>query len=390
MNYTLPNQLSISIDRGAAQPAWMNVSMECDDLSWASSVMTASFRSSLGASVANLTVLSLTQEPCKNESGYLTCPHNITLDGSTLTQVDYQATTCNLYACVQNFYASFQNNILSEKVISTIAVPQYFSSNSSFTDFSMVNYTLIKTPCNFSNNTYTTGNLSAISADEQPNLVPIFENNQQPLYWVPKQCIFALDGYFVKAIQTFIATGLFLGPCMGYDANTTLNVSCGTNWWMTALFNNGTSSLASVSAAIYSVAAAVTNKFRGTANPWYGGDTVVNGTTLQSTVCVSFDWPWLAYSITVAFLTALQLFFVIVLSARNKHHPIWKTSTLPLLFYGSLKFRDWMDRVMDIDELEKRSKSVLAKLRYESDWAGLDNVTETEQSQNHEVSIKNE
>ena len=381
LNCTLPQMLTINVDPFTlSTPVWINISVEYD-LAWASQVMNSSFEDVSSASIANITVLAFTQSPCSNHSGVVTCPHNITLWNSDLfpLTVDYQATTCSLYTCVKNYHALVNDGILHEQVISTIPVSKYLPNDGeSIVPVSSSNLTLINIPCLFDNKTYVYENLSAIPVSEHLDLIPVYSQGlgSPPLY-VPKNCIYALDGFLAESLQQFISRTLLSGSCFP-PSDFSLNVDCGSSWWMTPLFNKGISNLTSISLAMESLATTLTNKFRGTSNPWYGANTSVQGEVWQTSVCVSFDWPWLAFPLTVFALTAAQLFFVIAANVKDRDHPIWKTSTLPMLFYGSMKFRDWTDRVMDVDELEKRSKGVLARLRYESDWAGLEDVTGTE------------
>lgn len=153
-NYTLPNMLSINVDGGSHLPARMNVTND-GDLKWASSAMTPQFLAVLNASIANVTVLAFTQEPCRNQSGSFACPHNVTVYNDEALRVDYQATTCTLYTCVKNYDASVNNSALLERVVSTTPVPQYNSPfNNSLGLYSWDNYTLVQTPCAFGNETY--------------------------------------------------------------------------------------------------------------------------------------------------------------------------------------------------------------------------------------------
>lgn len=73
---------------------------------------------------------------------------------------------------------------------------------------------------------------------------------------------------------------------------------------------------------------------------WYraatnGTQLLAHGVVYANKVCVRFDWQWLMFPAVLIVIAALLLMAVILREgARDQQRPIWKSSILPLLFYG--------------------------------------------------------
>ncbi|KAK8102380.1 hypothetical protein PG984_015526 [Apiospora sp. TS-2023a] len=64
---------------------------------------------------------------------------------------------------------------------------------------------------------------------------------------------------------------------------------------------------------------------------------MASGTVMETTVCNEFYWTWLIYPL-VMLVGTIMLFIATLLSSSgvvgNVRETIWKSSVLPLLFYG--------------------------------------------------------
>ncbi|KAI7775559.1 hypothetical protein LA080_006570 [Diaporthe eres] len=118
-------------------------------------------------------------------------------------------------------------------------------------------------------------------------------------------------------------------------ANYTAMV-CPRTWWLSGIYNGGNASVASVDAFMKRGFDSLTAQLRTIGEDWDGNKTMAIGTSYETAVCIQFRWEWLLYPLAVVLGTLILLLAIISSSGssgRNRE-VIWKSSILPLLFYG--------------------------------------------------------
>ena len=111
-----------------------------------------------------------------------------------------------------------------------------------------------------------------------------------------------------------------------------------------------------VSATIESIGTTVTNVLRGSIH-----SISVHGEAMRPIMYVQVNWPWMIYPAIVSILASIFLLACILIS-NEKSGLVWKTSSLPLLFYG---LRGWKAREADqrsLRDMRNKSKSMMAQL----------------------------
>ena len=91
-----------------------------------------------------------------------------------------------------------------------------------------------------------------------------------------------------------------------------------------------------------------------------------NGTVSYEHVYVSVRWPWLAFSAVLILLTIVFLLLTIIDSTRHDV-AVWKSSPIPLLFYGlDEKETERLRAAKGLTEMERLSKDIKVGLRDDS------------------------
>jgi hypothetical protein len=136
---------------------------------------------------------------------------------------------------------------------------------------------------------------------------------------------------------------------------------CGSRWWLTPLYN---SSYETLDTAMDEFTTAITNNFRRQARRGFNtsGTDRVTGTVNETTICTVFDWRWILLPAGLMAITMALLIHVVVQSYTNTTLPIWKTSVLPLLFYGPNVLND-QTRETDVDELQRHAGKIKVEFK---------------------------
>lgn len=347
--WQLPNNLQVTL---AITMPILNVTTN-DNMSWASSVFTEDWTLHATQALANVTVFSFTREPCSNDTGTVVCPRNITNTfGAFLTQGawDLTASSCALYPCMKNYHGDVEEGVFTERIVSTelatynwpgsSPIQKYFPLE--WTEMPMANWTALKDPCVIDGIEYSgkTNNFSDVPRVATRNFTNVHSNGSY--YHAPEECVYTLSNQYVMGMYDWMTQTLFEGNCVWPDNSYLVDLAepdCSNQFWLSPLWNTRNASFASISSAMDDFAAAVTNKFRsdGTTN-WYNQDGAATdlalGTVYETTVCVYVNWEWLLMPIVLTALSTLLLGTMIIKSLREGDQQPWKTSVLPLLFYG--------------------------------------------------------
>jgi hypothetical protein len=93
------------------------------------------------------------------------------------------------------------------------------------------------------------------------------------------------------------------------------------------LHNNWNAILETVSQHFDDIAVAVTNRMRD-----FDGSRI-QGDVLQTSICISIEWQWRIMPVVTQVL-AIAFFLLGLWQTSQARIPVWKSSSLPLLFYG--------------------------------------------------------
>jgi hypothetical protein len=104
---------------------------------------------------------------------------------------------------------------------------------------------------------------------------------------------------------------------------------------MTSLYNKRNASFDSIDQTIKQAVKGLSDQFRNYAIDWDGNQAKVLGTANHTVVCTRFVWEWMLFPLGLIIGVFVLLVTTIVGDMRNKESRlVWKTSTLPLLYYG--------------------------------------------------------
>ncbi|KAI1775735.1 hypothetical protein F4818DRAFT_414800 [Hypoxylon cercidicola] len=370
-NFTLPNEMWVA---PGLDTAYLNVAG--DGLAWASSVFTPEFASVSNWAVFNVTVLSLTTATCSNDGGRLNCPVPDSYDGPT----GLVATSCSLYPCLKNYNAVMERGVLSEKIVSTQPAPVNWVEAGIPPNFidPYMNFTAIQTPCLVDDEWYDLSDISDVPKTEGRSFTEI--NIDGTNYTAPNECTYKMMFPYVIALSTFMGTDLLNGVCT-YNPRQGRALYCGQTWWLSSLYQNKEASFDTLSKAFDQFTTAITNKFRTTGSSLYNTSAheTVDGLVNELTVCTMFQWEWLLMPTLLVAASAAVLIAMIIQNLRDHAQPVWKSSLLPLLYYGfghkRLDQQEPNESVMSLTEMNQAASETKATFRNGAD-AGFVDVTD--------------
>lgn len=343
-NLTLP-------DEGAFinyMPGGTNMWVGSSNLSAYETLFDEGMLAAAAVSLANVSMLLTTTAPCNTTRDATTgipttvCPHKVSQSNVTYYSGigDYVAAACVLYPCMQEYRATYTNNVLKETVVKSVpAIPNRAETNDYVFAY---NYTATQSPCVLDDGTWydyanqsraahipgrTWANISASSA--------LKDNGAVKNASVPNACLYKMDGIYFAALSHFLSTDLFSGTCTYADLQSG-QLNCGDAWWLPPLWGSMNATYASLEAAVRDFAWVVTGKFRMTG---VGPDDpkrreLVRGAVYETSTCISFDRQWVSLPVVLVGACAVLLGAMAVKNARDPEQPVWKGSVLPLLFFG--------------------------------------------------------
>lgn len=383
-SYSLPHSSGVTIQ--AFSPGGnflMATSATARDLSWATSAFTDFYKGVATNSILNTSFLTFTRAPCTNVSGVMACPHSVTAgveDDSNqlhLCELDYVATSCTLYPCLKNYQASVQQGVLNEQVVST--VPTLLNGGPSHHYGMQANFTVLRDPCVVSDVEYGTANLANVPRTAGRTFTNISVDGVN--YTAPEECLYNLDWKSGMLMQDFMVEELFTGTCSPLDP--TVEEALCDPWWLSPLYNSLNATFETISDAMDQFAEVVTNKMRtlGSTNRDMFQKDEALGVVTRMTICTAFDWQWLLLPISLVATTALLLILTVLGNLREHSQPVWKSSVLPLIFYGinvkSLSSDMEGPRpVADLDRLDEQASQMTVRFQNGMDagFVGVDDA----------------
>ncbi|KAI1090295.1 hypothetical protein F5B19DRAFT_464095 [Rostrohypoxylon terebratum] len=337
-------------------------------IDWASSAFTPEFATILDSSIINVTVMSVTNVTCSNETNHLGCPK---FDDGGGRPVNLVAASCLLYPCLKNFNAVVDRGALRETVVST--QPAFINQAEAWMDYSK-NYTALRSPCPVDDNWYNLSNISNVPKTEERMFTDIDIDGKT--YTVPEECLYKMSLSYAKGLNAFAKRDIFDGGCTIRTLLDT-NVDC-ASWWLYNLFNDGAASMETFRTAFEALTTAMTNKIRTTGSSNYD-PTAKEGTmglVTETTICTQFQWQWLLMPTFLILATAALLVAIVMQNLHDPRQPVWKSSVLPLLYYGfdhRARSEDQNGPAMDLAELNRAAADTKTRL-WNGSEAGLSEV----------------
>ncbi|KAF5486767.1 hypothetical protein CGCS363_v013572 [Colletotrichum siamense] len=313
-------------------------------------------------------ILSFTAKGCARtkdpEDGSLTreCKHSYDNMPGLFPEFDIVAANCSLHPCLRRYNANVVNGVLDEKLVSTAPVGaaniSYVQANIAddvrntyvFRNFS---YVALSEPCIIKDAWYDSSNISQAPRD---GVDWTSWGTGDTLHEAPSECLVLMDPTEFLGIRRF-----FLQTLKGSCAKTTSGsnrptsslengrINCEGGFWVDAFFNSGNATFDDISTAFDNMATALTNRMRAKGREFLTeARSFTNGTAVEMSICMRVDWPWLVYPGVLLVLTSVLLATTYAQSCRDRgRHPIWKSSILPLLFYGPDTQQTYLDKQQD-------------------------------------------
>lgn len=295
------------------------------------------------------------------------------LGNYTTQYAEALSVSCMLYACLKNYHGYIEAGDLTEEVVSTVPA-QVIYENAFYEEeglTEMGNFTVVQEPCWLDDVAYDRSNFSLLANTARPanssgdyafDTVRLDDGRN---YSVPYECLYKMPGTTTYALLVYMDETLFQGECFYYTGDSTA-LDCGDEWWIEPLQQQGNASLASVASIVDNFARAATNMFRPVGsslyyNDWYHTTAdVALGTVYATEVCVRFQWRWLLLPACLLALSALLLLATVLVDGLSRRRrPIWKSSLLPLLYYGFAQPPAVeLDRAVDVRHLDAKSKKM--------------------------------
>lgn len=364
-NFSLPNGLSIA---GHSDTSGMSVSDGLDDLNWASSTFIPGFATKASQSILNVSVLTFTTASCDESPLFGKCSSSfpeyvVGFPGGNLRPL---AVSCAFYPCLKNYYASVVDSELNETLVSTTPASVFMEASDEFyyPGYTLRNYTAVKEPCVIDSQIYYSNNFSAAGQNRSFETVIIDGTNVS----VPYECLYKFDGLSARALNLFMSNSLFPGSCAGNDDLQGV-LHCPSGFWLESFWGDSSSNITTISTLMDRFTTAVTNKIREVGTSLYYNSDRTNmtrsdvlGVVNNVTVCTQFDWPWLILPTALLALSVLLLVAMMITNYRRQDQPVWKASSLPLLFYS---FTDdtAISEKLDEDQLEEIAKRTHVQFR---------------------------
>lgn len=358
-NFTLPDKQWIS------PPGKKYLSAGTGALDWALEGVDNEFSDVANLAITNLTILTTNQSKCwpKTPGANFICEADRFISRLAFQYENTVAVSCAFYPCMKKYHGKVQDGTLVETVIESEPV-DYIKDGSkrpgeipSSGIAETGNRTGLDRNCVMKGKEYTLSNFTQDYSPRTPELSPIIIDGTN--YTIPNQCLYRLSFRYARALDNFMKLTIFSGGCI----NTSVgggDMDCGNKWWLLPLYN---STYESLDKAFGQFTTAMTNNFRLQANT--GGFSVkpdrVVGTVTEMAICTTFDYRWVLLPAGLMAITMVLLICAVVQSNKDSAVPVWKTSILPLMFYGP----NVVDATQEtnLDELQKEAGKIRVNFR---------------------------
>lgn len=308
----------------------------------------------VNASFDSIVFVMPTTSPCANPSDYQTyfedyestpmppvnvslCPQLHMPNVSTFPgYFAVSATVCFFYPHVEHFNGSVVNGRAQEETVGDATLMQSVASEFDGTigTTDELIWAALLDPCVVDDGVVYTGSNYTAGAD----LVNVSGTI------VPTRCVYGFAFPWYKALESINAFSFAIAgsysddgaspdTCLPYENYT--QMSCTRAWWLNGLYGGGNASAASVGAYVGRGFAAFTDQLRMLGSDWDGAPLRVSGKTWHTVVCTRFNWEWLLFPLVIVCGTIVFLLSVLLVPGPpGEQEAVWKSSILPLLFYG--------------------------------------------------------
>ncbi|KAF5596557.1 hypothetical protein FPCIR_3963 [Fusarium pseudocircinatum] len=354
-NYSLPNGQWLQAVIAS------QVMVMSGDLDWALDTPNSRFAQLAKVAISNITTLSFTQKGCNvTTSTNATCPED-RLTSKVPVSLRYQyavASSCALYPCIKKYYGKVDRGSLIEKVVDEQPIDYDRATNDEAR-----NRVGVQTPCLIDGKEYKLANFSQTKDPSDSEIIaPVDGTN----YTVPHQCVYQLTFRYRQALRRFLEKTLFNTLCVAINAGGSKDqLDCGDQWWLPPLYN---STFEGLDASFDLFTTAITNNFRKQGIQAIRGgipeeNDKASGQATEMAICTVFDWRWVLLPAGLVAITMLLLIVAVVQGFTNPGMPVWKTSILPLLFYGPNVVGHTQET--DLDDLQKEAERVIVRIEHD-------------------------
>jgi hypothetical protein len=317
----------------------------------------------LKASVVNNTMIALTTAGCDYGGN---CSHpNVDLSPHW-DQINVAATACTFYPCVKNYHAVVNDTVFTETVVRQ--TPMEADPTDSYTISPrppfLPGHTLFNDHCVIDGQPVSQTNFSSVVVNKTAVNDTVIDGKNVS---VPHECFYYITGDYFRPFSNFLASSLN-GGCTRQAVGERFEWTSAIcdDWPMKSFTNKGNATFATIDANMEAIAVAITNELRRQGSGWDGNPAYVQGTVMRETVCMQCDWKWLAFPWALLLLATLSLLIAAIETSADKNEiPIWKSSSLPLLFTGD--GIGTMGAPRSIDGVEKKADVAVVRLNRGSD-----------------------
>ena len=343
---SLPNGQTVA-NYTEGQILWLTTGITQDRNSWPISIADDRFKSIATEEYA-ITILSVTRD-LRYPLLYGPGSENKSYAFSAV------AVSCTLYPCVQNYFGQIKSGTFHETSVSSS--PLSFLGSSSTAIYPGGSALLAQSPCLASDGKiYSTDNFTSYRGSDAV-VLPMPGGRGQNMS-VPTDCVYVMDPSYVNALYWYFMSMFNNGVDTSCAKDTTSDqLNCDGSPWLAPLAGkNFSASAESITAVIANVATAATTVIRlsgKNASTGGGFDStegnfyrvkdfdaaragLVLGSGTQITVCYKIQWPWVAFPVAMVLVVLVLLCYSVfsTYGRRKRGLPVWKSSVLPLLFYG--------------------------------------------------------
>jgi len=306
-------------------------------------------------------ILTITHENCTANDTNWTCSGERQSLPNLPEYWNLKAVRCDLYPCLKNYYGEIRRGILEEKVISTVRAGHDEVNVNWGSRNPAPNYTAIDASCMAERlPSASSGATELLTVDNATTNVP---NN----------CIYKVNNLWAFAVGDTMSN-MFTGSCT-HEIHLGEYINCGDvsgdQWYLGTFFEGMNATLGTISAHFDNIATSVTQRMRQVGLASNAQDRAfATGSAHQTLICTRIDWQWLLYPGAVVLITlGLLLASIIETGLRWPSQPVWKLSSLPLLFHGLLEETEDLrpDHALTAKEMEARAETTVASQRLAQD-----------------------
>lgn len=276
------------------------------------------------------------------------------------------AMRCTFYPCIRSYHSRIETGVLRETPVSHIRMKANLSN---FQDPGA-----LLEPCFVNGQPYDRYNISQVPNITGTNITTLW--TPQGTLQAPAECVYRMSFTVFQTLSYYFRSNLFgdnqcwWNPQIGGNNFSWITCPNGA-WWLDSLFNRGFATFESVDSLLQNVSLAASNQMRahGTNADWTAPE-FASGTMWNSTVCTQVEWAWMGFPLALELMTLALLVTVIVMSLRDHgKRPIWKSSTLPLVFHG---ISDDKEALGASETVASNADSAIAR---PIDLAGMDKIS---------------